>query len=171
MIHSFFPKMMVKTVADIDLALLVERGIKGLIVDIDNTLVANHVKEAGEDTVKWVEKAKKLGLKVCLVSNAPKIRVVRFNEKLCLPVIYRAIKPMKRPFKHALRILKLEHLEVAVIGDQIFTDIYGGNRFGMFTILVNPLDGNESMIGRIKRIAEGRIEKAYLKITGKPMRP
>ncbi len=157
----FFPRIYVSGIKDITDQLLKQNNIKGLILDIDNTLVPNHVADADESSVKWIGKMKDSGYKLCIVSNAAKKRVIRFNDKIKLDAIHRAMKPATAAFKRAGRVMELESSSIAVIGDQIFTDIYGGNRAGMFTILVNPIDSQEGSLVKFKRIFEKRILEKY----------
>ena len=154
MLEKFYPKLKVDKVQDIKLDELINNNIKGLILDIDNTLVPEHVAEADQNAVKWIERVKKAGLKVCIVSNASEKRVIKFNEKLKVNAIHSASKPSSKAFLKATRLMDIKPEETAVIGDQIFTDIYGGNRLNMFTILVNPIDQKEIFYVRVKRIAE-----------------
>jgi len=160
-IEKFFPSLAVKEIKDITVDILNKNNIKGLILDIDNTLVPNHVEEADEAAVEWIEKIKAAGFKVCIVSNASRKRVVKFNEKLRLYALHRALKPGTRAFEKAGRMMDLKNENIAVIGDQIFTDVYGGNRAGMFTILVQPIDKREGLLVRLKRVLERRILKIY----------
>jgi|LFRM01.1.fsa_nt_gb HAD superfamily phosphatase (TIGR01668 family) len=154
MIKKFYPDLIADNVKKIDLNYLLENNIKGLILDIDNTLVPDYVEEAGDDIIKWVDKVKKMGFKVCIVSNATQKRVLKFNEKLGVDAISRASKPGKKSFLRAIKIMGIKAEETAVIGDQIFTDIYGGNKLNMFTILVKPIATKEFILVRIKRLAE-----------------
>ncbi len=163
MLEKLFPSLMVERIQDIDIDFLKKKNIKGLILDIDNTLVATHVKEADQNVIDWIEKAKSNGLKVCIVSNASRKRVVKFNEKLRLFAIYRAYKPGSRAYKKAARLMDVKLDEVAVIGDQIFTDVYGGNRVGMFTILVKPIHKKESILVMLKRFPEKLVLSRYMK--------
>ena len=167
MIEKLYPKLKVDKVQNIELNMLIENNIKGLILDIDNTLVPEHVAEADQNAVEWIEKVKKAGLKVCIVSNASEKRVVKFNEKLKVFAIHKASKPGSKAFMKAARLMDIKVIETAVIGDQIFTDIYGGNRLNMFTILVKPIDKREVIYVRAKRIAERYVlakhEKSLLK--------
>jgi len=163
MLEKFFPNLMVDRVQDIDLDLLKKNNIKGLILDIDNTLVASHVKEADDNAIEWIERAKSSGFKVCIVSNASRKRVVKFNEKLKLFAIYRALKPGSRAYKKAARLMDVGLDEAAVIGDQIFTDVYGGNRIGMYTILVKPIHRRESILVMLKRYPEKLVLSKYTK--------
>jgi HAD superfamily phosphatase (TIGR01668 family) len=157
----FYPEVYVDSINEITDELLKENGIKGLILDIDNTLVPNHVADADENTVKWIEKMKASGYKMCIVSNAARKRVVRFNDRLRLNAVHRAMKPAVSAFLKAGRTMGLDRESIAVVGDQIFTDIYGGNRAGMFTILVRPIDQREGRLVRFKRIFEKRILERY----------
>jgi len=125
-------------------------------------LVPNHVKEADKGAVDWIEKVKSSGFKACIVSNASKKRVVKFNERLKLYAIHRASKPGTAAFRRALKLMKLKEEEIAVVGDQIFTDIYGGNRLGAFTILVDPIDRKtEFIFVKFKRLFEKFVLKSY----------
>lgn len=159
----FYPSIAVGSIADISEELLDKNQIKGLILDIDNTLVPNHVADADEKAVQWVERMKASGYKLCIVSNASKKRVVRFNSRLQLFAIHRALKPGSSAFLKAGRMMGIGSKNLAVVGDQIFTDIYGGNMAGMFTILVQPIDTREGKLVRFKRIFEKRILKRYSK--------
>ena len=157
----FYPNLAVERIRDITIEFLKKNNIKGLILDIDNTLVPNHVAEADDNAVQWVEAIKAAGFKVCIVSNASRKRVVRFNNRLQLYAVHRAMKPGTAAFKKACSMMGLSNSNIAVIGDQIFTDVYGGNLAGMFTILVKPIDQRESKLVQFKRILEKRILKQY----------
>lgn len=159
----FYPAIAVDGINDITIELLEKNNIKGLILDIDNTLVPNHVAQADENAVQWVETIKAAGYKICIVSNASKKRVIRFNDKLRLHAVHRAMKPGTAAFKKACRMMGLSNTNIAVVGDQIFTDVYGGNLAGMFTILVKPIDQREGKLVRFKRVFEKRILKQYAK--------
>lgn len=154
MLERYYPALMVDRIQEIDAELLVKKGIRGLILDIDNTLVPNHVKDADEHAIQWIQRMKNKGFKACIVSNASKKRVIRFNEKLQLYAIHRASKPGTKSFLKAARLMDLKPKEIAVVGDQVFTDIYGGNKAGMFSILVKPLHHREALFIKAKRILE-----------------
>jgi len=162
MLEKYYPCLYAEGIEYIDMKLLAEKGIKGLILDIDNTLVPNHVKDADERAVNWVEKAKKEGFKLCIVSNASKKRVVRFNEKLKIYAIHRALKPAKRALLKAAKLMEIQPSEAAMIGDQIFTDVRGGNKLGMFTVLVKTIDEKEQFFVRLKRMPEKFILSKYM---------
>lgn len=163
MLKRFYPDLTVDKVQEINAEMLRKNGIKGLILDIDNTLVPNHVKDADEAAVEWIRRVKNDGFKACIVSNASRKRVVRFNERLRLYAIHRASKPGTGAFYTAAKLMELKPENIAVVGDQIFTDIYGGNRANMFTILVKPIHKRESVFVMLKRFPEKIVLKRYHK--------
>lgn len=163
MFEKFYPKVILDKVQDISIEKLDKNNIKGLILDIDNTLVPEHMKEADENAVKWIERIKGAGFKLCIVSNASKKRVIKFNERLQLYAIHRALKPGTKAFEKAGRLMDFKNENIAVVGDQIFTDIYGGNRVNMFTILVTPIHKRESFFVMMKRLPEKLVLRSYYK--------
>ena len=148
------PDVILESVFDIDLGNLKKRGISGLLVDIDNTLVPWGEPEMEEAFVAWVRRAKNAGFKFCLVSNATEDRAQSFAALLGIPAVGRALKPLGRAFRRGLAALDLSAKEVAVVGDQLFTDVFGGNRLGMYTILINPLSTHEFGTTKIVRKLE-----------------
>jgi uncharacterized protein len=161
MMEIFYPALLLDRVQDISKEVLEKNGIKGLILDIDNTLVPSHMREADENAVMWIEKIKSAGFKVCIVSNASKKRVIKFNDRLKLYAIHRASKPGTKAFEKAARLMDIKNEHIAVVGDQIFTDIYGGNRAKMFTILVKPINARENFFVMLKRFPEKIVLKSY----------
>lgn len=157
------PDLYIKSIFDLDINWLKEHGIKGVLLDIDNTLVTHKQKIPDEKVISLIKRFQDNGIKVAIVSNARKKRVDVFNEKLGLYARYRAFKPSNRGFLRAMSDLNLSHGETAVIGDQLFTDIRGGNRIGLTTVLVDPLDSSEPVHVRVKRIFEKLLLKRKLK--------
>lgn len=148
------PDIYVKSIYTLDINWLIERGIKGVILDIDNTLITHKQKVPDEKVIKLIKYFQENDIQTAIVSNAAKRRVDIFNEKLGLYAGYRAFKPSKQGFIKAMNKLKTLPEETAVIGDQLFTDIRGGNKLGLTTILVQPLDEHEPITVRVKRIVE-----------------
>lgn len=163
MIEKYYPDLYCDSIRHIDLKMLKSKGIKGFILDIDNTLVPMHCKDADENVINWISELKENGFKVCILSNAAEKRVIRFNEKIMVTAIHRAYKPSARAFLKAADEMGLEPEKIAVVGDQIFTDIHGGNKVNMFTILVKPIDKREILYVRLKRTPEKFILKSYSK--------
>ncbi|MBB3108935.1 hypothetical protein FHS18_000987 [Paenibacillus phyllosphaerae] len=155
MFERLMPHMRVNTIYDIDLHALKEQGIIGIITDLDNTLVGAKVPLATPELVKWLDVVRDLGFKVVIVSNNNQTRVAKFAEPLNIPSIHAARKPANRAFKAALTVLELRAEQTAVIGDQMMTDVLGGRRMGLHTILVNPITPADEGFGtRINRIME-----------------
>jgi len=158
MLGFLVPDEYVASVYDIDFEGLKKRGIDGLIIDIDNTLVRWGAKTADHRVVEWFARLEELGFKACLLSNNTKDRVVKFTEAVRIPAVYRAAKPGKRAFRKAMSAMGRNSSTTAVIGDQVFTDIYGGNRLGLYTVLVMPIDEKEFITTRLVR----KLERAFL---------
>ena len=140
------PKVYINSVYNIDLKKLKKtKKIKGIIVDLDNTLVAWGQKEISQKTIDWVKEAKRLGFKICIVSNTNSKRVAEFAKIFNIPYHSKYFKPFSIAFNNGLKILDTKKSETVVIGDQIFTDIWGGNRLKLLTILVVPIVKKDSI--------------------------
>ncbi|ADQ45707.1 HAD superfamily (subfamily IIIA) phosphatase, TIGR01668 [Caldicellulosiruptor kronotskyensis 2002] len=165
MLKKFKPDMICKSILDIDLETLLKRGINYLIIDIDNTIVAWGEFEVRDEIIEWLEKAQKMGFKICLVSNNQKDRVKKIESMLGIPAIYNAKKPLKSGFLKASQLLHQgkKNNQTAVIGDQFFTDVIGAKRLKLFVILVRPMKEKEFFVTRINRIFEKKILKYYEK--------
>ncbi len=157
--------MYVKSVTDIDTERLKEQGYCYIMIDLDNTLLPWGEIKFSPEVVAWVEKTISRGFKMCIVSNASRKRVKFLSEKLGLPFIYYAGKPCKGGFFRGLNLMNGNTERSVVIGDQIFTDILGGNRTGIMTILVTPVKKREFFTTRIMRKFE-RMAIYLLKIRG-----
>ncbi len=119
----FYPNIYLKNVKDIKIELLKENNIKGLLLDVDNTLIDFDLKIL-EGSKEWCDELRKEGIKLCILSNTNKIeKVKRVAKELELPYIYFAKKPFKRGFKRAIDLLKLDAKNIATVGDQIMTDV------------------------------------------------
>lgn len=149
------PDFFMNRIEDIDLELLRSMGYKALIFDLDNTLVGWRSKNINPSVIRWLERAGAMGFKMCIVSNCMlKKRVRYFSELLNIPFICKATKPMKRAFIKAVRMMDSDISHTAVIGDQMFTDVLGGNRLGFLTVLVRPIDKREFYATLIQRTME-----------------
>ena len=157
MIKYFCPNECLPSLLEVDLDKLTEKGYKGIIIDIDNTLLPWAGDELKSTILDWVDRAKASGFKLCLTSNALKDRVARVAKSLDIPAIAGAIKPRKKPFRQALQLLGTTPSETVVIGDQLFTDILGGNRMHLYTILIDPVDSEEMVGTKVLRRLERRI--------------
>ena len=162
----FYPKGYFYKVSEISLEYLKANNIKGLILDVDNTLI-DYYRNISEETINWANNLKKNGIKMCILSNSNKKDKVReVAGKLGLEYSYFGMKPLKRGFKKAKKMLELENNEIAAVGDQIFTDVIGSNRMNMFSILVEPIKEKDIFITLLKRPIENYIKKQYLNTKG-----
>ncbi|WP_281254101.1 YqeG family HAD IIIA-type phosphatase [Oceanobacillus rekensis] len=157
MLSYFLPSEHVKSVFDIQPQALKKRGIKGIITDLDNTLVAWDVKDATPEVIQWFKLMKDHDIKVTIISNNNKERVEIFSEPLSTPFVYSARKPLSNAFKTVAREMEVKKKEVVVIGDQLLTDVLGGNLSGFYTILVVPIVQTDGKITRFNRKIERKI--------------
>lgn len=158
-----YPKYYCKKVTDINIEFLTKNNIKGLILDVDNTLIdfdLNIIDGARE----WCNLLKQNGIKLVIVSNTnKKSKVEMVANHLNIDYVYKAWKPLKKGLKQGKRILNLNYENIATVGDQIFTDVIGGNRLNMFSILVEPIAKKDIWITRLKRPLENIVIEKYKK--------
>ncbi|MFC4738191.1 YqeG family HAD IIIA-type phosphatase [Bacillus daqingensis] len=163
MLKKFIPNEYVQSVYDIDTANLKKLGIRGIITDLDNTLVEWDRKEATDELLNWLEMLRNEGFEVVIVSNNNEKRVHTFAAPHGLTFIHSAKKPFSRAFRAACKLMKLKHEETVVIGDQLLTDILGGNRAGFRTILVVPVAQTDGILTKFNRQVERRVFRAMKK--------
>jgi len=161
MLKRLYPNAMIDSVYQLPIESLKEAGIKGVIFDIDNTLVPYDVPEPTEQVTILMKTLQDEGFKVALLSNNTEDRVIRFNEKLKVMAVHKAQKPLRKNFARALELLHCSKEEVIIVGDQIFTDVYGGNRMGMQTFLVKPISDKDEWQVKLKRYLEKIILRHY----------
>ncbi len=167
MLRRFLPKDYKPTVFEIPFDRLYEQGYRGLIFDIDNTLSPNNIPEPTEEIINLMNRLKVLGYKICLLSNNHEGRVELFNKKLNLFTVPNANKPGLSGMEKALKLMETAVTETVLVGDQIFTDMWCGNRIGMHTILVEPLSVTEEILIRLKRFLEKPVMAKYKRIQKK----
>lgn len=165
MVNNFIPSQFVKSVFQITPEELTSKGIKGIITDLDNTLVEWDRPDATPQLVKWFSSMQQAGIQVTIVSNNNEMRVKAFADPMQIPFIYKARKPFRKAFLSALRLMGLKREQVVVIGDQLLTDVLGGNRLKLHTILVIPVAKSDGFFTRFNRLVERRIF-SYLKRQG-----
>ncbi|MDQ1912865.1 YqeG family HAD IIIA-type phosphatase [Paenibacillus sp. GD4] len=158
MLKKLKPDEQVKTIFDIDLHTLFKQGFRGIITDLDNTLVGAKAPLATPELIDWLKVVSQIGFQVVIVSNNHRVRVSAFAEPLSLPFIYRAKKPIGASFRRALHMMNLKPEQTIMIGDQLLTDVLGGNRLGLHTILVSPIELKDE--GLFTKIVNRNIEKA-----------
>jgi len=148
------PAERVPTVFDIDLSALRARGIRGIILDLDNTIVPWGAREASPQLARWIAGARAMGFGLCIVSNNVGGRVTKIAAALGLPVVTGALKPRRTALRRALAAMGTTPQETGLVGDQLLTDILGGNRLGLHTILVRPQSRREFLGTRVARMVE-----------------
>lgn len=162
-----YPKAYLNNVKEITIEFLKENNIKALILDVDNTLI-DFYKNIPEGIDIWCKNLKQQGIKMCIVSNTnKKEKVKKVASKLDIPYFYFAKKPAKGGLLRAQKLLEENCENIAAVGDQIFTDVWGANRAKMFSILVKPLEEKDLLITKIKRPLENFIIKKYIKSINK----
>lgn len=167
MIQVLQPQLFVQSIYDIDLDRLVDKGVRGLILDLDNTLVGWNQPQASDELLAWLKEVNRRRLKTCIVSNNMSDRVEKFGKHIGVMAIAKAAKPRRRAFRLAMRKMGTRHNQTAVVGDQVFTDILGGNRLQLFTILVRPINEREYWTTQLVR----RLERAVLPASTHETRP
>lgn len=154
---NYYPDIYAQSIYTINYNKLLERGIKCLLFDLDNTCIPYTKKEPTKELKNEFDKIKELGFRVIIFSNSPQKRLEPFKQYLNVDCCYKAGKPRKKKFLKVLKTYNYTLSEVAIIGDQLVTDIYGGNKVGITTILVNPISNIDMPFTKIHRFIE-RIE-------------
>ena len=159
---SLYPNIYLNKVQDIKIQTLIKNRIKLLILDVDNTLI-DYYKNLSEEVINWTKEMKGQGIKLYILSNTnneEKVKTVA--QKLDIQYKHFAMKPLKRGFKYVQKETNIKPESIAVVGDQIFTDVLGGNRSKMFTILVDPIDSEKDYwYTAWKRPIENKIKNKY----------
>ncbi len=162
MLKRFYPKRIADSTYVIDYQKLYQEGYRGIIFDIDNTLV-EHGADADQRAIDLMANLKKLGFKVCLISNNKEERVSRFNREIKVHYIHNAKKPARKNFIRAMELLGTGIENTVFIGDQLFTDVWGANRVGMLTYFVKPIGPKEEIQIVLKRKLERIVLRHYRK--------
>lgn len=158
-----YPNAYFDKIQDITIQFLIKNKIKAMILDVDNTLIDTE-ENLSEEVIQWVKETKGQGVKMYILSNTnQKAKVEKVSQKLDIPYEYFALKPFQKGFKKIKNIIKEENSRIAVVGDQIFTDIIGGNRSKMFTILVDPINPKDYWYTAWKRPIENSIKRKITK--------
>lgn len=151
------PDLWVGAVSEIEAESLKARGIRGLVLDLDDTLVSALEHHPPPEIHAWV-KAMRAEFGMFILSNnlSPR-RVQAVADLLEIPCAARAAKPRRRGFRDAIAQLGLSPHQVAIVGDQIFTDVLGGNRIGAYTILATPMTPEHKPMRKLMRLIEGML--------------
>ncbi len=156
-----FPTEYYDSTYSIDFQKYYNLGYRGLIFDIDNTLVPHNAMH-DDRSRELFRKLKEIGYKVCFVSNNKEPRVREFNKEVHGYYVYKAGKPKNTGYIKAMKLMHTNRENTLFIGDQLFTDIWGANNAGIHSILVNQIDKKEEIQIVLKRILERPIKRIYL---------
>lgn len=157
MLERFYPREWRDSTYGIPWEEWYEKGIRGAIFDIDNTLV-RHDAPANRQAIALFQKLHRMGIRTCLLSNNKEPRVAAFGAQVDSPYIYKSGKPKVAGYKKAMEQMGTEEKTTLFVGDQLFTDIYGANRAGIYSILVKPIHPKEE----IQIVAKRFLEKIVL---------
>ena len=146
---NFVPDIYQKSIYYINYDKLLLDGIKCLLFDLDNTCVPYEVREPNDKLAELFEDLKDKGFKIIIFSNATRKRIAPFKKRLNVDCLARAHKPNKKNFFKVLKLFNFDLSEVAIVGDQLYKDILGGNRAGIMTILVNPMSTQDMIITKL----------------------
>lgn len=162
MFEMFFPDRYTASAYVIDFEKLYEEGYRGLIFDIDNTLVP-HGAPADKRAKELFSRLKKIGYRCCLISNNQEPRVQMFNRDIGVDYVYDAHKPSTKNYRKAMEIMETDTKNTVFVGDQLFTDVWGAKRTGIASILVKPIHPKEEIQIVLKRYLEKIVLYFYKK--------
>lgn len=162
MLRTFYPKEYVDSTYGIDFDSFVKKGYRGVIFDIDNTLVP-HGAPADERAKKLFAHLKELGMNACLLSNNKEPRVAMFNKDAKVFTISKGGKPNPKGYQRAMELMGTDVTNTLFVGDQLFTDVWGANLTGVYSILVKPIHPKEEIQIVLKRYLEKIVLFFYLR--------
>lgn len=168
MFRTFYPDDYVASTYVIKFEELYQKGYRGLIFDIDNTLVP-HGFPADERAIQLFERLRRIGFDTCLISNNQEPRVKPFAEQVNSKYVFDAHKPSTKNYKKAMELMKTEEETTIFVGDQLFTDVWGAKRTGIKSILVKPIHPKEEIQIVLKRYLERIVLHFYKKEKKKGM--
>lgn len=160
---KLLPDFFFDKITDIPVSFFGKHGIVGAVLDIDNTLTGDHVPDVGDDVRAWLADVQAAGVRLMVVSNNKPPRVKALCAQIDLPFVCRAKKPSQKCVSKILKDFGAKPREIAVVGDQLFTDIWFAKRAGMQSVLVAPV-GEDILFGvKLKRLLEKPLLRRYRK--------
>ena len=171
MVEKYMPDIYQKSIYYINYDKLFKKGIRCILFDLDNTISPPHVNKATKRLIKLFDELKDIGFKIIIISNSPKHRIEPFKNYLNVDACAFAIKPRRNKYERVMDKFKFKSTEIAAVGDQLLTDIYGANKLDITSILVNPLTPHDYSITFFNRLFEkviyNKLAKKDLLIRGK----
>ncbi len=162
MFETFYPGNYVDSAYEIPYEKLYERGYRGIIFDVDNTLVP-HGAPADAQAIELFERLRRIGFSTCILSNNKEPRVSPFADKVGSPYIFKGGKPSRKGYERAMERMNTDRDTTFFVGDQLFTDVWGANRTGLYSILVKPINPKEEIQIVLKRYLEAVVLLFYRK--------
>lgn len=155
------PDIKLHGITDITVEILNKFNIKALLLDVDNTMSTHHGQALTEGLLEWIDRMNKNGIKLMVLSNSKRKRIEPFAARISLPFISLGCKPLPTGYLRGVRALGEKRKNVAIVGDQIFTDVLGGNLVGVKTVLLTPIKPEDGLSFKIRRNLEKKIYKHY----------
>ena len=160
---KFVPEYYFKTFNEASADFLTSIGVKGIVLDVDNTLEPYENPLPGDHVKEWLTELKEQGISAAIVSNNGGERINLFNSELGLPVYYKAKKPFKKNVLNAMKDMGTDKSNTILMGDQVFTDVWAAHNTGIRAILVPPIKDKTDVFTKFKRLLEKPILKKYKK--------
>ena len=161
MLRHFVPEFYFDAFDMASAEFLASIGVKGIVLDVDNTLEPYENPVPSEHVLAWFESLRCAGIKAAIVSNNNWERINTFNADLKIPAYAKAGKPFSRNIINALRDMEIDKSEAIMMGDQVFTDVWAAHNAGIRAILVPPINDKKDILTRFKRMLEIPVLKAY----------
>ena len=153
-VERFRPDEHADSLPEVSLDALARLGVRGIVVDLDNTVCAYRRPELAPGVADWVRAARERGFALVLVSNNFTERVASVGAQLAIPIVPNALKPLPFAFLRALKLLGTPRRATVVIGDQLFTDVLGAKLLGLRSVLTKPLVAKDFPLTRVLRFLE-----------------
>ncbi len=155
------PDIKLHGITDITVELLNKYNISALLLDVDNTMSTHHGTILTDGLMEWIVKMQESGIKLMVLSNSKRFRIQPFAARIGLPFISLGCKPLPTGYLRGVKALGEKRKNVAIVGDQIFTDILGGNIVGVKTILLTPIKPEDGWSFKVRRKLEKKLYKKY----------
>ncbi len=164
MAFTFVPEYIFDTFDMASAEFLLSIGVRGVILDVDNTLEPYEHPTPGAHVIRWLDSLREHGIKTAIVSNNNRARVELFNKEIGMPAYSKAGKPFKKNLLRAMRDMGTGKGDTILMGDQIFTDVWAAHNAGVRAILVPPINDKRDLFTRFKRLLERPILRKYAKL-------
>lgn len=164
MSFTFVPEYYFETFDKASAEFLGSIGVKGIVLDVDNTLEPYENPTPGEHVVSWLDSLRAAGISAAIVSNNGAQRIELFNKELGLPVYYKAKKPFRKNVLNAMRDMGTDKDNTILMGDQVFTDVWAAHNTGIRAILVPPIKDKTDILTKFKRLLEKPVLRKYRKL-------